>query len=78
MYFLDTSPSLEEYPTESEVELFWSRPNWLSELKYTKEDVLDSDAKLMFLGDAIQYNKFGYNRIGNYLAKFFAEKNNKF
>lgn len=78
MNFVDTSASLDPQVTAQESELFWSRPNWLSELSYNKEEVMSSDSSLIFLGDAIQYNQIGYRRIGLYLSDFFIEKNFKF
>ncbi len=78
MNFLDTSASLNPQITDDELELFWSKPNWLSELNHTREEVMKSDPSLIFLGDAIQYNKIGYNRIGHFLSDYIIEKDFKF
>lgn len=78
MYFVDTSASLDPAPTTEEKNLFWGKVNWLSELHHTREEVEKSDEKLIFLGDAIQYNKLGYKRIGLYLADWFIKKDLQF
>lgn len=75
-YFLDTSVALtEEKLTSEEIEEFWSKPNWLSEVDFTKDEILKGDRSMMFLGDSIQYNKFAYRRFGNLITKFIDEKN---
>ena len=79
MYFIDTTDSiLGTPPTEEEQKLFWSKENWLSELNYKRTDVEKSDSGLIFLGDAIQYNKIGYKRIGLFLAREFIKKDMQF
>lgn len=77
-YFVDTSDSLKASPTEEEKKIFWGKVNWVSELNYTQKDVESSNEQLIFLGDAIQYNKIGYKRIGEYLADYFIKRDAKF
>jgi hypothetical protein len=65
--FVDTSPSLNNPPTTAEIDDFWSRENWLSEVGFTREEVMKNEPDMVFFGDGIQYNKLGYSRIGNFL-----------
>lgn len=69
-YYLDTHKALDEKLSPAETDEFWSGENWLSELGHTREDVLALNPDLMFVGDAIQYNKYAYRRFGRYLADF--------
>ncbi len=68
-FFVDTSPSIEVFPTDEEFKEFWSKENWLSEIGIDKNKQRDSQPNLVFRGDAIQYNKLGYKRIAQFLAE---------
>lgn len=71
--FADTSPSVKTMPSNEEVEDFWSRDNWLSELGFSREEVMAQEPQMVFFGDAIQYNKHGYKRIGDYLYEIIRQ-----
>lgn len=72
--FVDTSPSLNNPPTKEEIEDFWSRENWLSEVGFSREEVMKNEPDMVFFGDGIQYNKHGYSRIGNFLYDIITQK----
>ena len=73
-HFVDTSPALTPAPLGEEIDDFWSKKNWLSELGEDKAEIMRQDPGLIFFGDAIQYNKHAYRRIGRYLATIILEK----
>lgn len=68
-YFIDTSPAIDDVkPTESEIAEFWSKDNWLKEVGVTRVQTQDSSL-VVFRTDAIQYNRMGYKRIADYIAR---------
>lgn len=73
-HYVDTSPSLIGPATNEEIQEFWSRKNWISELNFDREKAMKYEPKLIFFGDAIQYNKLAYKRIGIFLSDILTEK----
>lgn len=72
--YVDTSKSLVPAPSQHEIDEFWSKENWLTEVGFHKEEVMASEPDLIYFGDGLQYNKLGYNRIGEYLAYVIQSK----
>jgi hypothetical protein len=73
-HYIDTSASVLTPPTPEEISDFWSRPNWLTELGFVKEQVMKDEPNLVLYGDAIQYNKHAYKRIGLFLSGVISER----
>ena len=62
-WFLDMTKFDTRQPQPSEIDEFWSKSNWLSEMGYSKEEVVRNDPSAMYRADAIQLNKFGYQLV---------------
>lgn len=68
-FLIDTSPAIDEaIPTPDEIAEFWSKPNWVSEARLSREQTQNSPW-VIFRTDAIQYNAMGYKRISNYISQ---------
>ena len=67
-FFVDVIPSLfKTQITEEEKALFWSTPNWLSEMNITKDIQRENENEIYFRTDAIHYSRIVHTEIANKL-----------
>jgi hypothetical protein len=69
IFFYDTTAIVERVEaTPEQVEVFWSRPNYLDEIHATRKEV-GNNSRAIFRTDALHYNRFGHLAIARMLLK---------
>ena len=74
IHYLNTGACIFGHPlTEAEINQFWAKNNWLTEMGFTKESLPKDEEGNLYFQDAIQYNAFAYKRVAGCLQDMISK-----